>query len=142
MGIWTVEQGETRAQLHINILADATASGALPGCDTWQHRYITEHRRVAAYISKIGQAPEPSAYGGPTTGRLGPMWRHLATNSTSPTLRGVALQLAIDPTPLHQPPPPQWSPGQMAAPPAPPDYRAIAAKYMPDLISKIRPSHE
>jgi len=146
--LWTLERGQLTGNLHCNIIHCGALSR--PPLDElhWSTVITGNHRRVAAYISKPATAPIDLAPHTHLYGTLGPLWLHLTRARQAPTVQAAAYQLAIDlATRTEQPPnaPPQ-APAANATSTA--DYRAIAARYLPDLLAataaqpKTRPPTE
>lgn len=136
--IWTVEQGELRNQLHINLLHTTGPLTRLAGASLWSQVNIRSSRHAGAYISKPDQAPRQDRYAGRTYGKLGPLWPHLVGARRYPLIPAIAAQLAIDRSAWRDP---SLLANHVPLPGGPKDhayFRAIAARYLPDLLDAIR----
>lgn len=111
-GLWTIEIGERKGGLHINVIAgtlDPIAAADLAACwpggssaDFW-HTDIPRRdaRRVAAYCAKREAMPDADYYGGRLYGSWGTWKRPLAAlvedrHTTPPVVAGAALQTMIE----------------------------------------------
>lgn len=133
-GIWTIEQSKRTGNLHLNIISNSTAARSLSAAECWQQRIVGDPRNVAAYISKPSQAPARSDHHGRLLGTLGPLWQYLAHERQAPAVAAAAIQHALDPKAAEQR-------ARIAAyisgqpePHTQAEYRAIASRYLPDLI--------
>lgn len=121
--IWTVEAGQQTGLPHCNILHPTTRPRQLRHAAVWQAPITTTARAVAAYISKQAGFPAPDAYAGRLYGTAGPLWQWLATGKGFPVIEAAKTQYDLDPAPLTQ-----------SAPMTGADYRAIAARRIPDIL--------
>lgn len=111
-GLWTIEIGERKGGLHINVIAgtlDPIAAADLAACwpggssaDFWATDVPRrEVRHVAAYCSKRAALPDPDYYGGRLYGSWGTWKRPLAAlvedrHTAHPAVAGAALQTMIE----------------------------------------------
>lgn len=155
--IWTVEQSRKTGALHCNIITPADCTATPRAAEHWQQLIQGDPRAVGAYIAKRRQMPEPAAYGGRLYGTTGQLWQILAGQTQYPAVAAAAAQYAIDSEAMMQraaflrlPPGEQqrrlWLikayEDRQKAEPTRDEYRAIAAKWLPDLLEwkeKIRP---
>lgn len=135
--IWTVEQTKSTRNLHINILHPSFPEKNLTHSHSHSQRINGNIRHVAAYTSKRNQAPDPSEYTGHAFGTCGIMWQHLSSTNAPPALRAAAVQWMLDPLPMIDaataPPPTLYQIDDNT----PEHYRAIAAKYLPDILARV-----
>lgn len=133
-GLWTVEQGTHHHHLHLNVLHSDAVLQEIEGASSWTATDLKDHRRVAAYIAKREQAPDPGSYHGRAFGTFGEPWYYLAQARSAPALSAAALQFAIDPGAASRAALDYHDSPRLAAPYSRADYHAIAARYLPDLI--------
>jgi hypothetical protein len=133
-GLWTVEQGARGHHLHLNFLHTDAVLTEIEGASTWTAHAIEDHRRVAAYISKREQAPDPASYHGRSFGTFGAPWFFIANNQQAPALAAAALQFAINPGASTWAELASRESPRQPAPLTRADYHAIATRYLPDLI--------
>jgi len=136
LALWTVEYSKATSNLHLNILHPADAERKSSLFRTWTTEVSGNPRAIGAYIGKPDQAPPQELYPGRTSGTLGPLWKFLANENQAPPLAAAALQHALDPERLARAP---ASPAPSQENPQVPenlDYRSIAARWLPDILSK------
>lgn len=144
--IWTIEQSTT-GRLHANVIHPPT---------TLSHHRVPAHiittpitgdvARVARYIAKRDQAPDPVTGPHRCAGTLGPLWAALASEHQAPLVAAAAWQHALTRAdaasarprrPRADPPPPPYH-RPIAATPRPDltwdEYRALAVAHLPDLL--------
>lgn len=138
--IWTIEQAPGAPTLHLNIICPRRPSSAPRWTWSWSTDVGTDVRRIAAYIGKRQQAPDPATHPGRCFGFAGPLWLILARCDQAPAVQAAAWQYQLDEQPMLaaaaetrsiRPPEPDT---------APPDYRTIAARYLPDLLHRLAPN--
>lgn len=148
--LWTVEQSSASGALHINIIAPTDLPPDLNHSKIWQQRIDGSSRNVAAYISKRSQMPARAEFPGRLFGTCGPLWSWLANAKQLPAVAAATLQQEIDGSPTAaaaaQKERRSLSDLEMlrgASLPAQEltreEYRAIAARRIPDILGKGRP---
>ena len=147
--IWTVEQSRKTGALHCNIITPAGSLHEPVNAHHWQQIITGNPRHVGAYIAKPGQIPKQADYSGRLYGTAGQIWHLLAEQTTHPAVAAAAAQYAIDSMAMrdravqclvrtklrsideHN----AFFDGQRNQPPqTKEDYRAIAARWLPDLL--------
>lgn len=132
--LWTVEQAPTSKNLHLNIIHPPISQVELDQSHRWQRVIEGSVRNVAAYISKPEQFPVREDGPARIFGTLGPLWQYLASGDQAPPVAALAIQHALDPQEslqrarIHAHIRGKPEPHTMA------EYKAIASKYLPDLL--------
>ena len=135
--VWTVEQSPDTKNLHCNILLPSHEPRRLRLSACHVIRGIDDARRVGAYISKREQMPSKGDYHGRLFGTAGPLWQHLSRAQSAPVVQAAALQYDIDPLPIGESSDLQRRACAENRELSWPEYREIAARHMPDILSAV-----
>ena len=151
--IWTIEQSRKNQNLHCNIITPAGSKHEPANYRSWTNIITGEVRAVGAYISKPGQMPHPDAYTGNLYGTAGQIWQILAGQTVSPVIAATAAPNIIDKvanidrTGINKGRTAEqnravWALQEAFAEKAPEtsrdEYRAIAAKWLPDILESVK----
>ena len=147
--IWTVEQSRKTGALHCNIITPNSSSHEPPNAHHWHQTITGNVRNVGAYIAKRTQMPPADTYTGNLYGTAGPLWQLLATQTSYPAVAAAAAQYAIDSHAMinqaihclnagrqktYDELKTEYIKNNSAPEPTPAEYRAIAARWLPDLL--------
>lgn len=160
--IWTIEQSRKTGALHCNIITPAHCQANPSSAHTWTQTITGNPRHVGAYIAKRQQMPTREQFDGRLYGTAGPLWQWLAGSQSEPIVAAAAAQHIINreamlmesihqierqqerdriallnPGQLQRE---QWAREEAAAKTTTEktrdEYRAIAARYLPDILAQ------
>lgn len=94
--IWTIEQSRKTGAFHCNIITPAGSFHEPATGHIWTQTISGNPRHVGAYIAKPSQAPQPADYPGRLMGTAGPLWQYLTTGDALPIVAAAAAQHTID----------------------------------------------
>jgi len=160
--IWTIEQSKKTGALHCNIIAPAQNIHMPADAKTWDQIIVGDPRIVGAYIAKPQQMPKEQDFTGRLYGTAGSLWQWLAAPAAHPVVAAGAAQHVINREAMLQAAVvnhdriesfiqeksrtageinrAKWAAEDRAEKLAnlktPEEYRAIAARWLPDILSK------
>lgn len=136
--VWTVEQSPNTGNLHLNILTPTIEQPRLLHSSALHIRAIDNPRRVAAYIAKREQMPSRDAYDGRLYGTAGPLWQWLTERASPAPIQAAAIQHDINADAGRLAPMGPARISDTIAPLGLDDYRRIAERRLPDLLTARR----
>jgi hypothetical protein len=99
--IWTIEQGEDKGLLHLNVISPNRSEKKLPGADLYVSGQIANLRQAAAYILKPSQMPSPQSYSGRQFGCFSSVIEALLNNNQIPLIQAAIMEeILLDAYPL------------------------------------------
>jgi len=93
--VWTVEQGERNAMLHLNIISGLHHPKPIKASSHWVSEQITNLRHAAAYILKRSQIPEADAYTGRQFGNFHSLGQWLIDDNMPPLIQAAAIETNV-----------------------------------------------
>lgn len=106
----------------------------IEGASTWTQTDLDDHRRIASYISKRTQTPDPRAYHGRCYGTFGDLLYHMLNSRRRPIIAAAASQFVIDPGASARAELDTLDRYRIAAPVDNAGWHQIAARWLPDII--------
>lgn len=151
--VWTIEQSRKNQNFHCNIITPAESHHVPATIQNWSQIITGDVRAVGAYIAKPSQMPQKEAYTGKLYGTAGQIWQILAGQTLSPVIAATAAQNLIDKAAgiersgvekgrTGEQNRAVWALQEAFRPKQPEvsqeEYRAIAARWLPDLLETIK----